>query len=568
MDTRAGRAPDYRTKNQAQPAGRTFFLGIGVNTYEHWNTLSNAVGDVEAIVDLLQQEFGLETANTTLLFDKEAGEDNIIHQLERLAYQVEKEDSLLIYYAGHGHLDEHKNGFWIPADGPRDRKNRWIRNSTLINDYVAKIKSLHTLLIADSCYSGSLFSSTVRAGQERAQELMRLRSRWAICSGRGVVTDGKPGERSPFAQSILDALGKTQQEYITAGWLLEQVAEQTRTNYDQLPDGGPLVGVGHERGQYVFQRKKLVQQVRGQEEKQQVSIGGELAKYNCDRRGILDCFWDHFRAGEDASVPLHLFFLPFDRDQMSETLVHRITTELHLEKKAAVKWSGFDETPIRDVVFSDRSSPERQLEILRAQLVSLLAMPEDCPGDRLVDFLEDLASRPNPNYQDCTYLPYVLDLTIPEKLWAQSKKVIRTFIINYLHVPSRTRWVPVIFITLHLKLNSKPEPAVKSRFLGLFSGKETPPLDAFAELEELRQRLPEDLGQLTAVLPPLRSIDEDDLHDWSRQFRQELSELERIQLVERIIDKLPPTETGWPMKIVNPHLIRVCEEIKNTAKYI
>jgi formylglycine-generating enzyme required for sulfatase activity len=257
MDTRAGRAPGYRTKNQAQPAGRTFFLGIGVNTYEHWNTLSNAVGDVEAIVDLLQQEYGLESAHTTLIFNEEASEDNIIHQLERMAYQVEKEDSLLIYYAGHGHLDEHKNGFWIPVDGPRDRKNRWIRNSTLINDYVAKIKSLHTLLISDSCYSGSLFSSMARAGQEHAQELMRLRSRWAICSGRGdqTVSDGKPGERSPFAKAILDALSKTQQEYITAGWLLEQVSEQTRTNFDQLPDGGPLNGVGHERGQYVFRRR-------------------------------------------------------------------------------------------------------------------------------------------------------------------------------------------------------------------------------------------------------------------------------------------------------------------------
>ena len=81
-------------------------------------------------------------------------------------------------------------------------------------------------------------------------------SRWAICSGRHdeTVADGPVNGHSPFAQSIIDVLETTEREYISSDFLLMQVREQTRANYDQLPDGGPLQHVDHKRGQYVFRR--------------------------------------------------------------------------------------------------------------------------------------------------------------------------------------------------------------------------------------------------------------------------------------------------------------------------
>ena len=382
------------------------------------------------------------------------------------------------------------------------------------------------------------------------------------------MADGKPGERSPFAQAILDALGKTQQEYITAGWLLEQVSEQTRTNYDQLPDGGPLNGVGHERGQYVFQRKKLVEAVRNKSEASQpTQLGSELAKYNCDRRGILDSFWEHFNKGEHAGVAQHLFFLHFDRDQMSETLVHRIITELHLKQKG-VKWQGFMDTPLRDVVFSERSSHQRQMEKLRKQLLDLLAVPDECQGDCLPDYLDYLQHMALPQYQPYVYLPYILDLTIPKGIWSKSQKTLQDFFCTQLQLNERGRWVPIFFIIVHLQTPRTPVSAPTSGFRAWFTSRAKAPVDPRTALEEFLANLPVQQQTATTILPPLRSIDEEDLHDWSRQFRRELTELERIQVVEKIIDKLDPSTTQWPMKDVNKHLIRVCEEIKNAAKHI
>ena len=49
---RAGRRPD-QIKQAPPPAGKTYFLGIGINAYAHWPKLRNAVRDVQAIAGLI-----------------------------------------------------------------------------------------------------------------------------------------------------------------------------------------------------------------------------------------------------------------------------------------------------------------------------------------------------------------------------------------------------------------------------------------------------------------------------------------------------------------------------------
>jgi hypothetical protein len=255
---RAGRHPDYEATPAAVPAGKTYFLGIGIDAYAHWPRLQNAVRDLRAIADLLVSDYGLEQANTYLLFNEAATETRIVETFEELTHKVQPTDSLLIYYAGHGHLNDRGRGFWVPVDAPRGQVVRYIRNST-IKDYIGDISSLHTLLISDSCFSGSLFSSGATRGSDlAAEELARLPSRWAICSGRHdeVVADGPGDGHSPFAESILEVLSGSLRPLVTTGFLVQQVIEQTRANYDQLPDGGPLQGVGHKRGQFVFRQQK------------------------------------------------------------------------------------------------------------------------------------------------------------------------------------------------------------------------------------------------------------------------------------------------------------------------
>jgi hypothetical protein len=239
-----------------------WFFGIGIDRYREFPQLANAVKDVEDVIALLTAEYGLDAEHTIRLHNEDANEENIIDVFDRLPGMVGENDSLLIYYSGHGHFNPQiEMGFWIPSDARRGKTSRYVRNST-IRDYLKAIKSRHTLLISDACFSGSLFVQGASRSSAALHELESIPSRWAICSGRHdeEVADGKPGGNSPFTASILDVLRTNRNESLNVAKLADRVIEQTRSNYEQLPEGSPLHGVGHKGGQFVFHRAALADQ--------------------------------------------------------------------------------------------------------------------------------------------------------------------------------------------------------------------------------------------------------------------------------------------------------------------
>lgn len=255
---RAGRPAAGNQQETNEQPGRKYFLGIAIDEYMHWPKLRNARRDVRAVSRLLCDVYGFQEDDMTFLENEGATNENIINTLHKLVDNVGNTDSLIIYYAGHGHFEDRtKRGYWVPVNARNREIADYIQNS-VIRDYLSDIPSLHTFLLSDACFSGSLFvRGYQRDGLLTAKELLQLQSRWALCSGRHneTVADGPPDGHSPFAESILDVLGKSDREYITLDFLLEQVREQTRANYSQLPDGGPLQFADHRRGQFVFMRQ-------------------------------------------------------------------------------------------------------------------------------------------------------------------------------------------------------------------------------------------------------------------------------------------------------------------------
>jgi len=212
---------------------------------------------MEAMRDLLAHQYDIEKETIITLTEDDATEENIILKLEWLASHVGPDDKLLIYYSGHGHLN-HATGlaYWIPVDARQGRSSDYVPNST-IRDHLTAIDARHILLLSDSCFSGSLFITGGTRSSRATDELEKTPSRWALCSGRGheEVADGRPGEHSPFAGSILETLGQSENEAINISHLVERVREQTAANSDQLPEGNPLRVRGHKGGQYVFRKK-------------------------------------------------------------------------------------------------------------------------------------------------------------------------------------------------------------------------------------------------------------------------------------------------------------------------
>jgi hypothetical protein len=112
---------------QSHHLGNYHALIIGINTYKEWNPLKTAVKDARTLKEVLIQRYGFNKEKVVLRTDKEATRLRLIRDLRNLASNLGNKDNLLIYYAGHGQLDDLTgDGYWIPVEGKIKDQGPWI----------------------------------------------------------------------------------------------------------------------------------------------------------------------------------------------------------------------------------------------------------------------------------------------------------------------------------------------------------------------------------------------------------------------------------------------------------
>nr|HMQ64449.1 SUMF1/EgtB/PvdO family nonheme iron enzyme [Flavilitoribacter sp.] len=227
-------------------------MGIGINDYQHCTKLNNAVSDVEAFIELMVRRFKFEASDITFIKDLEATKKRIEREFIRLARTVKPQDNLVIYFSGHGRYDPDLGGNWVPVEaGAGDDDWTDYLSNDFVKSYLSRINSFHTFLIADSCFSGALFIDKTKekfSGDRRDDE----RSRWGLTSGKKeIVSDGNPGEHSPFAVALLDVLERADRPPGVMH-ICDLVLEKVIANSMQSPMGSPLAVQGHQGGQMVF----------------------------------------------------------------------------------------------------------------------------------------------------------------------------------------------------------------------------------------------------------------------------------------------------------------------------
>lgn len=237
-------------------------LVIGINDYvdERIPDLQTAVGDARSVADILRRSYGF--SDVRLLLDRQATDSAIIRALRRLATSSRGNDSVLIYYAGHGDLDRiTHDGYWIPANATASDPSTYIENA-VIQKYIKAIPARHVLLVADSCFSGALFG-TARAMPPIIDEkfyanLYRERSRWGLTSGNLTpVSDGGSGGHSIFAGQLIKALQQNRQPYVTPRQIYQRIAPVISNNSEQMPLAKPIRDTGDEGGEFIFIRSDL-----------------------------------------------------------------------------------------------------------------------------------------------------------------------------------------------------------------------------------------------------------------------------------------------------------------------
>jgi hypothetical protein len=233
---------DYSSKN--------YLLVFGIDQYAVWPKLNNAVSDAIAIAEVLKKKYNFKAENTRVLFNEQATKQAMIDEFKNIIEKIGPNDHLLIYFSGHGFYDQVLNeGYWIPQDAKRDVDADYLPNSYLVK-MLKQISAKHVFIIADACFSGSLFIDSERGNLDNAAQ---AKSRWALTSGRlEYVDDGQSGGHSPFAKAVLDYLDNNIKSRSTAFEMINFVREKVSEESKQVPIGNVIKNAGDEGGEFIF----------------------------------------------------------------------------------------------------------------------------------------------------------------------------------------------------------------------------------------------------------------------------------------------------------------------------
>jgi len=234
---------------------RNFLFIVGINNYQHWPGLNNAVKDGNDLASILMKDYNFEFSNITIIKDEQATQDNIYKGMRGLIEKITSKDNLIVYFSGHGHFDELLNeGYWIPVNAKLDAPGQYLPNSSILK-IIENINSQHTFLMADACFAGSLFSESPRGGY--IEKVEKFKSRWGLASGRlEVVSDGEIGSNSPFARILLNYLRENPDSEFPVSQLIQDVKIQVSEISEQTPIGNPLRLSGDEGGEFIFRKDK------------------------------------------------------------------------------------------------------------------------------------------------------------------------------------------------------------------------------------------------------------------------------------------------------------------------
>jgi hypothetical protein len=131
---------------------RKVALLIGIGDYRGAvPKLNSPIKDINEIGKIYREQFGYEVRTLP-----NADKATIIREFNRLILETGANDSVTVFYAGHGQLVEKTGrGYWIPARASADDPSQWISNQD-IGKALENIPARQVLLVSDSCYSGSL----------------------------------------------------------------------------------------------------------------------------------------------------------------------------------------------------------------------------------------------------------------------------------------------------------------------------------------------------------------------------------------------------------------------------
>lgn len=234
--TRALTPEEPTVAEQAAARGRDYALILATDKYDHWPSLHNPVYDGQTLQKELIENYGYEKEN--ILYREDPTKADILGALTEVKKRnFGPDDRLLIYVAGHGHIDDSGEGFLVTKETLLPAEDPYLESAldlSRFRDVINQLPVAHILVVLDTCYGGSFkerktlpaYTSENLDSAPSIDSLiadkMKSPSRLYIASG-GLrqAFDGEPGMHSPFARTFLKTLRQYggQEHFIDIGKL-------------------------------------------------------------------------------------------------------------------------------------------------------------------------------------------------------------------------------------------------------------------------------------------------------------------------------------------------------------
>lgn len=249
--------------------GHALLIGVGSHKFEPKLDVPITVADAQSMANVLQDDrfCGYLQEKITLLHDETATTDGILGALAELGERTRVDDTVLIFYSGHGEYGADGNYYLISHDARID--NRKVVSGTGVSqaallDKLSGIRAGRVLMIFNACHSGEI-SPTLGIEDELGAKSLPNTAAGALLatgSGRIIITACREGQYSYigdgqvtlFVQALVDSLqGKDvlpRGGYISAFNLYTAVYDMVsetvsqRYNRQQEPELTVLKGVG------------------------------------------------------------------------------------------------------------------------------------------------------------------------------------------------------------------------------------------------------------------------------------------------------------------------------------
>ena len=179
------------TEEEVVSQRKSIIISIGINDYQNWPKLNNAVNDALGFQKVMIDKLGFTAPIEPLINNKatkDAIEDLVQEQLREI---VEEDDNLIIFFAGHGHTRiESETGYIIPIEArlpqPREYWGDYLRLNHWLEE-IAELPARHILVILDACHSGFALGKAMTSFRDSVsykKDLSNKISRKVITSAR------------------------------------------------------------------------------------------------------------------------------------------------------------------------------------------------------------------------------------------------------------------------------------------------------------------------------------------------------------------------------------------------